>query len=550
MRPLILLVPALLAALELPTPSLELHPDGARVAWTLTLPAGHHQVDLPAWCGKALTVSGASSWSYQEEPGVPAPFPEAVAALLGERNRLVASAAGQAAALAAFATAEQRWRDAVTLRASAGEADTATWQAGLEALISERTRLDAEGLRLEAARRALTGRAFAAGGTVAVGALGLEGSDPLTATTLANAWSRSVGAGGPRAHLDLQLAAAGTVRLEEQRRDCRWIAECDLRLGAAGSAVLVRRAVVKKPAVFAPGRITVIASAAPLSPQLAAPQPPEVWLLARPVADALRKLVSSGNRQVTWEDVPAASTMMARSAPGGDAATADIAGMEIRGRAGSSVSEQPRDVEVSTVEVAPSSVVFDLGSLDLASGTDRLVAALGETTLAISADEWAFFPEDRPTALRRVTVKLDGRPLLPGRIRVASAGQLPVEGTVPWIPGGGSLTVCAGIDERLVVTTNSAWEVWPGTNTKQRRREGRDTWLINASPRPVTVAVYRTMPVSTVEEVVVEPDPGTTPGGKAVIPGLLRWEILLPPGMPTRIGVGWTLRAGGSFSFE
>lgn len=576
MRPFIMLIPALLAGMELPAPSLEVHPDGARVAWDLSLPAGSHRIDLPAWCGNEISVRGASAWSRQEEAGKPAPMPEALVALLPERNRLMIRAAAHAAAEATWATTEKRWRESLAQQASAGVANPTAWQTGLDALLDERTRLDGEKQGLDAERQALADRAVAAtGAEVGARMLALNDPQPLTVTGLSQDWSRNAGSRPLSAHLDLQLAEAGTIRIEEQRSDCRWRAECDLRI-SGGSAVLVRRAVIEKPAAFAPGRTGVTASAAPLAPRLAAPQPPAMTLVAMPVAEALRKLIGSGRRQATWDEVqdkadPSAArtsapsavenlTMQNAEAGGSGAFMALGAGGGSAGmfgnRTGSGrrralkLQENSGGMEGTAGEVAPSSAIFDLGVLDLASGSDRRVAALGETALTIVTDEWALFPEERPAALRRVTVKLDGRPLLPGCIRVVGEGQLPVEGTVPWVPGGGTLTVCAGIDERMVVVESRPWKLQPDDQGKQRRREGRDFWLVNASPQPATVAVYRTLPVSTADEVRVETDPATTPGSKAVIPGLLRWEMQLPPGVPTCISLGWTLKASGSFTFE
>lgn len=580
MRLLILLVPAMLAALELPAPSLELHPDGTRVVWNVALPAGAHRLDLPGWCGDSLTVRGAAAWSRAVEAGTPLPLPEALAALLPERNRLAAADAALSAARAALAASERRWRAALQARAESGEAGTADWQAGLDALLAERTRLDAEEVKQAAELRVLLERAGVAGGSAGVSCLGRQ--ELMTAGSLAQSWSRFAGHGRQRAHLDVQVAVATTLRIEEQREDCRWRAECDLRI-AGGVAVLARRAVVEKSPAFAPGPALVTASAAALNLQLAAPQLPEVVLVAAPVADSLRKLVSSGRRQATWDEVPTtASTAVVREesktqsrsvAEAGDTLRdAELGGHDAfmaigaggggggmfgnrtggaRKRAlGAFGGTAGTGTQRGEADIVQSSVAFELGSVDFAAGSDRIVVALGEAPLTVTADEWAMFPEDRPAALRRVTVKLDGRPLLPGRIRVAGEGQLPVEGTVPWVSGGSTLTVCAGIDERIVLLSSTAWDPRPGDDARKRRREGRDTWLVNGGSAPATVAVYRTMPVSTVDEVTVENDPDTTPGAIAVIPGLLRWQVILPSGVPTRVGVGWTLKAGGSFSFE
>lgn len=568
MRPLVLLVPVLLAAVELPSPSCEVHPDGARLVWSLSLPAGRHRLDLPAWSGPAIVVRGAAAWNRQEEAGVPPALPAAVTALLAERNRLAEQTAVLGAGRAALAAAERQWRGALTEQAAAGGVDAAAWQAGLDALLGERVRLDEAERQLAAARRELVARALAAGGPPAERALAGQGS--LSAEALARAWAAAAGAGPQRAHLDLQLSAAGEVRIEEQRDDCWWRSECDLRL-AGGTALLLRRAVLVKPAAVAPGRVVVTASAAPLTGELAAPSLPRVELVAEPVEAELRKLVSGGRRTTSWDELeksrgsvaayrlaPPAATVAGKAAPSlADAASvgADLVGDGTAGflaqRAGAHAARTAgAEAPPPLAGPPPASATFELGALDFAAGSERLVAMLGESRLQVITDEWALFPEDRPAALRRVTAQLDGRPLLPGAIRVVGEGQLPVEGMVPWVPGGGTLTVCAGIDERIVVVSSTRWDPRPGDDRRKRRREGLDTWLANATAAPVTVAVYRTMPVSTADEVRVEPDPDTTPGGTAVVPGLLRWQLTLPVGVPTRVGVGWNLVAGGSFTLE
>lgn len=538
MRPLLLLVPALLAAAELPAPAITLHPDGAHITWRLELPAGASRLDLPAWCGRQIAVRGASSWAVAEETTTAPPLPAALAALLPERNRLQARGQVLDQSDRVLTAAEQRWRSASAQQTAAGNPDPAAIQAAIDVLVAERARLEDARATLVDERRALADRARAATGSEA-GAMVLGGDGPMSTADLTEAWRIRAGSGRGGAHVDLQLAAAGTVVVEELRSDGRWESEAELRL-AGGTAVLARRAVLVRPDDFPTGRLAVALSTAPANPLLTAPTAPRVAITAQPVADSLRRLVVTSQRESSWAAVSSVAPSGGTSA-GAVSYKSDLAATR-QSTAVVATEPAPRFAGISGSPVA-----IDLGTIDLRSGSDRITVPLGDSPLAIVADEWALFPEERPAAVRRVTVRLDAQPLLPGDLCVRGEGQLPVTSSVEWLPAGGTLTVCAGIDERIVVTSNSAWDIWPGDNTRQRRREGRDTWFISAAPQPVKVAVYRTMPVAMAEEVAVEADPGTTPGATAVIPGLMRWELTLAPGQPTRIGLGWILKASGSF---
>ena len=63
------------------------------------------------------------------------------------------------------------------------------------------------------------------------------------------------------------------------------------------------------------------------------------------------------------------------------------------------------------------------------------------------------------------------------------------------------------------------------------------------------MVVYRTMPISTSDELTVTRDEASTPQGTVIAPGLLRWTVTLPPGIAQRVGLGWTMQASGSFRF-
>jgi hypothetical protein len=193
-------------------------------------------------------------------------------------------------------------------------------------------------------------------------------------------------------------------------------------------------------------------------------------------------------------------------------------------------------------------VDFDLGTVDFTAGSTGLGLIIERTTLTIVADEWALFPEEHPLAMRRVSVRLGAQPLLAGMLQVI-ADAPPRRSRVPALAAGSLLTVCAAVDETLCLSSTSPWDVDPAGNTSTFRRTDTDHWLLNAGSTPRKIAVYRTLPVSTSDELQVTRDAASTRGATVVAPGLLRWTVTLPPGTPQRIGLGWVMRASGSFTF-
>ncbi len=553
-----------LSAAELPVPQLEVHPDGARLTWTLAPAAGEQSFDLPPWCAAhPLQVVGARAWHVDALPTLAPALPTAAEELRVARNGLQLRAVVLAAQQAVLVASERRLRARLP-RAASVASDPAIWQVAMDALLEQQAAvITAEG-QLAADREQLRRTA----GNLAE-ALAVEVDGPLTSDDLARRWAQLAPslAAVVGQRLVINGDAERSVTVSVEREDLWWRPAARLQLGSkTGSspamATLTRTATLMKPVDVALGVVQVHAVGLPLHAGLDGPAVPHVVVQASDVLSTLRRQLTSGSRSVAWTtagEASAVSSLEADDAIGtgrlgiANAASADVPVSRItplRPEATGSVHSHlpPKQPDEPSVISYGSGVDLDLGAVSVTAGTASLSLTLEQTTLAVLADEWALFPDDGPVAMRRVSVRLGAQPLLSGILEVVAEGT-PRRTTSPAIAGGGVLTVCAAIDETVVVSSQAAWDVDPSANTTRYRRSGSDTWLVNAGSASRVLVVYRTMPVSTSDELVVTRDAASTPGATVIAPGLLRWTVTLPAGQPQRVGLGWVMQASGSFSF-
>jgi hypothetical protein len=161
--------------------------------------------------------------------------------------------------------------------------------------------------------------------------------------------------------------------------------------------------------------------------------------------------------------------------------------------------------------------------------------------LAIEADEWLLAPELASTLRRRVALRLDRRPFLGGGLELVVDGLVAAAQELPPEPAGGLLQVCAGTDERIFVADARPVQEDPD-RPANRRNGGTVRRLRNLSQEPVRFACYLTRPVSEAAAISVALD-GTTAGWKEARPGVLRWELEIPPGEERVLTVAWTIEA-------
>ncbi len=512
------------AALDaLPAPAgLTVHPDGATGTWHLSAP-GTWRVE-PGWEG--VLVTGARRWHQESRPRRAEP-PAELAELVAERDAVSAALRRLAVDEAAWAARDRRlrrWLEADPIPAGV--------PAVLDAAMAARAAVDADRTAIDRRIAALRDRIDAhavTGDPFALAALAEPVS--LSAEVLAADWSRLV---RPGADTLLVVDGDGPVVVHARHGDVRWEARSRIVLAPAGARCerwwsLIKPADLGLPAI--PVRVSTDPALAPGD----GGEPPHLRLSGRQVADP--RGVSSGSSVGSW-GFSARSAEPAAPSAAVDALTAgsvmDMAAVE--------VAVPAADREPSPVAGPELGWAWPVGVIALPAGQDRVELPPAQDPVAIVTDERALIPAHGPSPVRRIRLRL-AAPLLAGDLAVVEDGAVLAQARHPFAAPGRELDLAVGADDRLHLGRSPAWAVDPAEQGPGRQRQGTDHWIWNRSGAPIPVAVYLTMPVSRSQEVTVSVDEATTPGWTVVQPGLLRWQLSIPPGAPTRVGLGWRLRA-------
>lgn len=516
-------------AAELPAPArLCINRWDALAAWRLELPVGLQRFTCPAAVTR-VRVAGARSWRIEDLPDEPATQPDGAAvALLAERDRLMAEAQVLEAATAADQALRERLAKDLVRSATRGDGEAQRWQEALDGVLAASRALAESQARHRQARHRLESQARQLTGRDAWLQLH-QGPARLDPAEVPRPLLRP-----SRRELVIECDRPGVVQVDGVCA-LRW--EPLHRLDLEGpTATLQRQARVLWDRDPGLGRVPVLLTTA-------LPDGPNEGPTPRPVA--LRSLLigagaghSGGSQEAggSWGASFAASER-SLSTPAIDAAApAPIPAGEASGP----------DPAPAPAGHPPSAnpVEYAVGELLIAGPDGPPPITCASSRLAVEADELALMPGSSRVAVRHLALRLDDRPLGEGVLELRERGRLLSAGQVAAQPPGGLIHLAGDEDQRLFVGDACTWPVQPSDAGERHRRQGYDRWVFNLGQEPVTVRVYLTMPVSRSAGIEVEPDPGTSPGGQAIAPGLMRWEAVISPGTPQRFALGWTVRAG------
>jgi hypothetical protein len=494
-----------------PPARLELYRDGARFVHQVVVPAGRTHIALTVLQGDLVQVDGADAWLVEQridraaQPPMPPSLVElatTVAALDHEERVII----GQEETVARLAyELEQR----IGQRAVGHSSETDAWQEALDGMVALRTEVMLRRLKLLTAKRAVRERANqeALPGLTYGAVLGMDSSDPapdLSDPQLGaeRAWRNATASSTRTRTLVVERAAAGPISVVTERTDVQWTPRARLLI-SKGAGRLVRQASVRVPAGLSlaavPARLIGGTRSQPLAGSTLEPR----VVLADSAPTAERRSVTTTRRAAGW------------AASGG--------------------------------AIAAREQTWELPALTLSAGPDQeaeVLAELQNSVVELTADEWVLAPELSPVLVRRLSVRLDARPLAAGMLELVVDGAVLGRRELPETGAGAILPLAAGEDQRVFLAATKPWDEDPNRPVN-RKREGSEYRLRNLSADAVTFACYLSHPVSAAKGVTVTVDPTTTAGWKEAQPGILRWELTLKPGEELPLKSGWVIEAEG-----
>lgn len=494
-----------------PPARLELYRDGGRFIHQVQVPAGRTHIALLPLHGDLVQVDGADAWLLEQriDRAAQPPLPPLLVELAGaiadlEREERVISGQEETVARLAYEL-EQR----IGQRAVRQSDETIAWQEALDGMVALRTEVMLRRLKWMTAKRTLRERANqeAIPGLTYGEVLGLESSEPTPDFSdpqrgAERAWRNATASSTRTRTLVIERKEAGPINVVTELTDVRWTPRARLLI-TKGSGRLVRQASVTVPPGLSLGALPArLIGGARTQPLVGSSLEPRV-VLADSAPTAERRSVTTTRRAAGW------------AASGGAIAT----------------REQ----------------TWELPALTLSAGPDQegeVLAELQNSVVELTADEWVLAPELSPVLVRRLSVRLDARPLAAGMLELVVDGAVLGRRDLPETGAGAILPLAAGEDQRVFLALTTPWEEDPNRPVN-RKREGSEYRLRNLSADPVTFACYLCRPVSAAKGVAVTVDPSTTAGWKETQPGILRWELTLKPGQEFPLVAGWVIEAEG-----
>lgn len=498
--------------LPLPAPSrIELYLDGARLVETVAVPAGRTRILLPAEAGTLLAVEDADTWvEEQRTEGVtPPPLPPTLVTLTTRLQDLVQR---QERLSQDQDTCQRLEEDLITRLGQRGLGqrwEISAWQSSLDGILALQGTLTARAVALQMDRHAFQEQVAhdaAPGLTYAqvLGGQALSGAMPIAdpARFAARCWEAATARTRQTRILVITRAQAGPVAIVSERNDLQWTPQARLLVGH-GVATLVRQATILFPAGFVLAGTRARMIGGTRAQALAGKQAQPRWIAAGNAPQSDHRSVQETDEAATWD--------------------------------------QPVQATASREQT------WELPSLVLSGPSDHegfAVVELQQTVVPIVADEWILAPAIEPVLVRRLSVRIDDHPLAQGDLEVVVDGTVLGHDPLREQPAGTVLQLAAGEDQRVFVAGQKEWEVDPD-RPPNHKRAGITYRIRNLSHEAIRCTGYLTHPVSAAKEVTVTIDPATTPGWTEPQPGILRWELTIPPGTQLPLQVGWVLDAAG-----
>jgi uncharacterized protein (TIGR02231 family) len=210
---------------------------------------------------------------------------------------------------------------------------------------------------------------------------------------------------------------------------------------------------------------------------------------------------------------------------------------------------QPARPVLATLEAGAFQASFKVaGKVSVPRDGSPKTFTLSQTTLAPTLTAHVAPALDQTAYLEVGFTDDEQAPLLPGPVAIQRDGVFVGTGRLPLVAPGDKATLGMGADDRVKVTRvplrdKGTEPSWIG-NTRTQVTEFK-TSVKNLHATPIHVTVTDRIPVSDINQIVVDPLPSNTPATEKVVAdkrGVSAWSFDLDPSQQKDIRFGWRMK--------